>query len=112
MRLAVDTYSVTTRLPSEEKFGLVAQIRRAAYSVPANIAEGSGRGSDREFRRFLDIAYGSLLEVETLVELAAQLKLLKRADCKELMADAGRLGRMLNMLKAHLARRSIPRPDD
>ena len=55
-------YAVTASFPNDERFGLTAQLRRSAVSVPSNIAEGSGRGSDRDFARFLEISYGSLME--------------------------------------------------
>lgn len=77
MALAVMVYHVTSRFPKEEKYGLTAQIRRSAASIPSNIAEGAARNSAREFHHFLGISAGSLAEVETQLELAARLEYTK-----------------------------------
>ena len=73
IELAVDVYALTKHFPSEEKFGLVSQLRRAAISVPSNIAEGAGRKSDKEFCQFLSISYGSLCELDTQLIISAHL---------------------------------------
>jgi four helix bundle protein len=73
MQLARDVYTWRQNLPREEIYGLVAQIRRAAISIPSNIAEGAARGSRREFRQFLYVALGSLAELETQIFLAKEL---------------------------------------
>ena len=74
--LVKDIYTVTSRFPGEEKFGLVTQMRRSAVSIPSNIAEGAGRGSQREFAQFLVIARGSLSELETQLIISKELNYL------------------------------------
>ena len=71
--LVKDVYLLTQKFPSQEQFGLVQQIRRAAVSIPCNIAEGADRGSDAEFVRFMDISNGSACELETQMCLALDL---------------------------------------
>ena len=71
--LAVAVYRLASSLPDEERFGLRSQIQRAAVSIPANLAEGAGRGGDEEFGRFVRIAIGSLNELDTLLQIASEL---------------------------------------
>jgi four helix bundle protein len=71
IKLADRVFSATRRLPAEERYGLTSQLRRAAVSVPSNIAEGAARGSVNELRRFLLISRGSLAEIETLLIIAS-----------------------------------------
>ncbi len=73
-------YELTSVFPTEEKFGLTNQIRRASVSIPSNIAEGAGRNSDKEFVQFIAIATGSCYEVETQLIIAIELKYLESAD--------------------------------
>ena len=84
--------------PRDELFGLSAQLRRAAVSVPSNIAEGKGRSSDKEFALFLHHARGSLCEIETQLAIAYKLGYLNETQVKELELSAGELARMLNGL--------------
>lgn len=74
MDLAVEVYSITGRFPKEEMFGLASQIRRAAVSIPSNIAEGAARNSRKEYIQFLYVALGSVAELETQLLLARRLK--------------------------------------
>lgn len=90
--LTEQVYAFTAEFPSDERFGLVAQLRRAAVSVPSNIAEGYGLGSRVQFLRHLRIARGSLFEVATQIELAERLLLLAPpAELHETMSETHRL---------------------
>lgn len=78
--LVLAVYEATARLPSEERYGLTSQRRRAATSIPANIAEGCGRNGDAELRRFLLIAIGSASELEYFLLLARDLRFIRESD--------------------------------
>ena len=80
MDLAEKVYCATAEFPAQEKYGLVSQMRRAAVSVPSNIAEGFGRGRKAEFRRFLEVGRGSLFELQTQAELARRLGWIRGPD--------------------------------
>ena len=98
MDLVEVVYHLTKRFPSEELYGLTSQIRRAAVSVPSNIAEGQGRSSPNDFARFLSIAHGSLREVETQILIAVRLKYLHENDADQAIKLCGETGRILNGL--------------
>jgi len=106
IELAVDVYTLSTQFPPDERFALTQQLRRAAVSVPLNIAEGRGRGTRRDYRRFLLQARGSLYEIETIGELAGRLGYLSEPNAAELQRKAVEVIRPLNGLIRSLA--SIP----
>jgi four helix bundle protein len=103
-QLTLESYRVTKAFPREEMFGLTSQIRRAAASVPANIAEGSGRSGDRELARFLTISAGSASELQYHFILAHDLGFLETSDFHQLDHQVNEVKRMLtgfiNRLKA------------
>jgi four helix bundle protein len=103
MDLVEDVYIASRDFPREEIYALTSQIRRAAVSVPSNIAEGHGRRTTSDFLRHLSIAYGSLREVETQILIARRLKYVAQARLEEVMNRAGEVGRLLNGLMASLA---------
>lgn len=98
-------YEVTREFPTEERYGLTSQMRRAAVSISSNIAEGSGRISDRDFARFLEFAYGSLMEVVSQSRIAQRQGLFDGDRCDEITNNAESLSRMLSGLRNSL---SIP----
>jgi four helix bundle protein len=108
MDIATMSYGLAKRLPREEYFGLTSQIRRAAASVPANIAEGYGRYSKNETIRYLNIANGSLVELDTHFELAVRAGYFSEGDLSSFRERARALGAMIFAFKGAL-RRSPPR---
>ncbi len=92
------TYRMADMLPKNEKYGLRSQICRAAVSVPSNIAEGCGRNSDADFRRFLDIALGSLFELETQLIIIVELSFIEENKVKELTELIQQEEKMINSL--------------
>jgi four helix bundle protein len=104
--LVSEIYKSTETFPSRELYGLTSQIRRAAVSVPSNIAEGQARHSQKEFKHFLSHARGSLAEVETQIILAQDLKFLSEGEGKRLLELTSELGRILNALIAAIKLRA------
>ena len=98
MDLVTEIYRVTQKFLKDEIFGLVSQLRRAAVSVPSNIAEGQGRLTEKEFRQFLGNARGSLFEMETQIIIAGNLNHLDDPDFKNLSTAVAEVGRVLNGL--------------
>jgi len=98
MDLVEDVYRASRTFPREEIYPLTSQIRRAAVSVPSNIAEGQGRRTTLDFLRHLSIAYGSLREVETQILIAGRLRYLNSATIDQVMRRAGEVGKLLNGL--------------
>ena len=103
--LTVRTYGLTRRFPAEERYGLTSQMRRAAASVPANIAEGHARRSTGEFLQFLGIARGSLAEVETFLTLSERLDLIQSETSDSLLQDCAEINKMLTGLMRSLSSR-------
>lgn len=94
--LAKDIYKLTAELPADEKFGLVSQVRRAAVSIPSNIAEGKERGSRKDYAQFLRIALGSTAELETQLLLIESIyPAINMSDCREELTS---IRKMLNAL--------------
>ena len=102
--LALEIYRVTQCFPSDERFGLTAQLRRAAVSVPSNIAEGQARRTTGEFIQFLSHAEGSLAEVDTQIYLAQQLGYGLEEELSSISSQINELRKMLNALRRSLAR--------
>ena len=103
MDLVVEVYQVTANFPRDERFGLTNQLRRAAVSVPSNIAEGQGRGPTQDFVRFLRIARGSVQEIDTQLTLAMRLGFLPQEHYDRLAAMITEVAKIINGLI-----RSIP----
>lgn len=100
--LVSEIYVISAGFPSEEKFGVVSQIRRAVISISLNISEGSGRGSNKDFLRFLDMAYGSGLEVENLLYLCFDLKFITQETQDILVEKLIEILKMINGLQKKL----------
>ena len=98
MRLVEDVYRVTRRFPADERFGLTAQIRRAAVSIPSNIGEGGRRKRRKAHLNHLDIALGSQGEVDVQLEIARRLAYVDDFEHRKIEDRVGRVGRMLNGL--------------
>ena len=98
MDLVIAIYQATRTLPREEMFGLTSQMRRAAVSIPSNIAEGQGRHTTKEFLNHLSMAYGSLNELETQLLIAKRLELLDEDQANRILVQMAEVGRLLNAL--------------
>ena len=107
MEVVFAVYQETRGFPKEEVYGLTAQMRRAAVSVPSNIAEGKGMNSDAEFKRFLYHARGSLMELQTQILIAQELQYLSREKAESLLERCSAVGRslagLINSLKGLVA---------
>ena len=99
-------YELTREFPADERFGLTSQLRRCAVSVSSNLAEGSGRGSNTDFSRFVRISYGSLMESISQSNIALRQKLLTQDDFTELYSRAEQLAKMLSGLRSNLDKRN------
>ena len=105
MRLAAQVHEATRRFPRDERFGLLLQMRRAAVSIPSNLAEGAARRTTREFLAFLHIARGSQAELDTQLRLATEFHYLAPECATDLLLKTEEVGRMLTALIAALRRR-------
>lgn len=105
--LALEIYRVTDGFPGTEQFGLTNQLRRAAVSVPSNIAEGFERNSSKDFSHFLVIARGSLSEIKAQLLLAKDLLYVLPQECDTLCAEATEIHKMLNSFKATLEKKGL-----
>lgn len=100
--LAVKVYEETASFPSEEKYGLISQVRKCSVSVPSNIAEGSGRSTDKDFNNFLSYSYGSSCELETQLIISNRVGLLEDEKFEKLNNDIQDIQKMLFSLKGSL----------
>ena len=100
--IVIDVYKKVKHFPKEELFGLTSQIKRSAVSIPSNIAEGSGRGTDKEFNRFLDIALGSSFELETHLIIAHKLEFLSNDNFNHLNKELDEEQKMIIGLQKSL----------
>lgn len=100
--LVKEVYQLTSKFPKEEIYGITSQARRSAVSIPSNIAEGAGRGTDKDFSHFLDIARGSVFELETLLILSCDLNFLNEADILNILYITTEIIKMLNSFQDKL----------
>lgn len=107
MKLVEDCYHLTNRFPRTEEFGFKAQIRRAAVSIPSNIAEGNVRHSSTEYCRFISIALGSVAELETQIEIGRRLQYVPDDEAGLITNSCREVGRMLNGLRVSIAAHRI-----
>lgn len=103
MDLVTSIYKVTAAFPNDERFGLISQIRRAAVSIPSNIAEGHGRKTTGAYLNHISIALGSVMELETQIQIALRLNFMDSNTCTLLLAQTEEIGRMLGGLKKSIS---------
>ncbi|MBQ6509030.1 MAG: four helix bundle protein [Flexilinea sp.] len=108
IELVTEIYQLCKYLPKEETYGLSDQMKRAAVSIPSNIAEGQARNSEKDFIRFLYIAQGSRAELETQLEICVQLHYLSKDQIASAEAISAQTGRMIRTLIGTLQRQSLP----
>lgn len=109
IEFVVDIYRIIENFPNGEKFGLTSQLRRAAVSIAANIAEGAARKSVKEFANFLSIAQGSASEVETELLISFRLNYLTEDNYRKLYKDLDEIGKMISGLCNHLKTKIVNR---
>ena len=98
VELVIELYSLTEKFPPSENFGLTNQIRKAAVSIPSNIAEGQGRNSAKEFRQFLSVSTGSVAELETQLIIAQGVKYMSQEELGPLLNTLDRIKKMIKSL--------------
>lgn len=103
IELADEVYRVTRDFPDYERFGLANQMRRAAVSVSSNLAEGSSRGAGRDFARFVEIAYGSTMELVSQIHVAQRQEFIPADNARQLYRQAEEIARMLSGLKSSIS---------
>jgi four helix bundle protein len=103
VELATDIYKATKDFPSDERFGLISQINRSVVSIASNIAEGSGRGTKKDFSRFLSMAYGSAYELETQIIISNNLNYLTAERYRGISASIEEVQKMLYSLQRSLS---------
>jgi len=108
MDLVVMCYQMTTKFPKNEIYGLSSQLQRAAVSVPANIAEGRHRQHSKEFLQHLSIAYGSLAELETHIQIAGRLNYIYEDQINKMLGIKAEIGKMLNGLRRSIEKKLNP----
>ncbi len=101
-KFCVSIYTITSRFPDAEKFGLISQLRRASVSVPSNISEGCSRKSNKDFSRFLEIAIGSCYEIETQLLISNDLGFITIEDLEALVIELNRIIQMTSKFKSNL----------
>ncbi|MGA9525763.1 MAG: four helix bundle protein [Myxococcaceae bacterium] len=109
-KVVLTIYSQTRSFPSDERFGVTSQLRRAAMSIPTNLAEGCRRAFGREYSQYVNVAQGSRSEVQYLVQLAADLGYLDRKTASELYSELEEIGRMLHRLRESINRTASLQP--
>ena len=100
--LAKDIYVLCQNISSDEKFGLISQMKRSVVSIPSNIAEGSGRNNNKEFNHFLAIALGSAFELQTQLILSKELNLLSEDSVQKIISDLIEIQKMIYSFKQNL----------
>ena len=97
-----EVYAITSKFPDSEKFGITNQLRRASVSVPSNIAEGASRRSNKDFGRFLEIAIGSMYELETQLMISKDLGFINKKESEVLLSDLESIIKMTSKFKSTL----------
>ncbi|MGB9092786.1 MAG: four helix bundle protein [Gallionella sp.] len=107
MDLVTEIYKITATFPADERFGLSSQARRAAVSIPSNIAEGQGRKATGAYLNHLSIAHGSLMELETQFQIAVRLNFITQNNASVLLKQMDEIGKMLNSLRKSLSAKNV-----